>query len=278
MKLLTRTMMRIGALVFSCALLLAYFIPIYWMVITSLKSAGGVLVFPPTFLVPEPQWNNFADAYRAFPFLHYLKNSLIVSISIILCQCITVIPAAYAFARLDFRGKSFFFGLTLASVMIPAQLVFLPIFLLMSKLGLINTYASLILPSASSAFGIFMLRQTFKQVPEEIIEAARLDKASELSIIFNIMLPIARPTLAALGLLTFISVWNDYFWPFVLTTNDTVRTLPLGIASLKMLDAGLTIPYHTMMAGNLMLIAPVIILFVVAQKQIVSAFTYMGEK
>jgi sn-glycerol 3-phosphate transport system permease protein len=248
------------------------------MVITSLKSAGEILVFPPTFLVPEPQWVNFADAYRAFPFMHYLKNSLIVSSAIILCQCLTVIPAAYAFARLDFRGKSFLFGLTLASVMIPAQLVFLPVFLLMSKLGLLNTYASLILPSASSAFGIFMLRQTFKQVPEEILEAARLDKAGELSIVFNIMIPIARPTLAALGLLTFISVWNDYFWPFVLTTNDAVRTLPLGIASLKMLDAGLTIPYHTMMAGNLMLIAPVILLFILAQKQIISAFTYMGEK
>jgi len=270
--------MRIGALAISCVLLLTYFIPIYWMVITSLKSAGEILVFPPAFLVPEPQWVNFAEAYRAFPFMHYLKNSLIVSGAIILCQCLTVIPAAYAFARLDFRGKSLFFGLTLASVMIPAQLIFLPVFLFMSKLGLINTYASLILPSASSAFGIFMLRQTFKQVPEEILEAARLDKAGELSIIFNIMLPIARPTLAALGLLTFISVWNDYFWPFVLTTNEAVRTLPLGIASLKMLDAGLTIPYHTMMAGNLMLIAPVIVLFVLAQKQIISAFTYMGEK
>ena len=146
MKPLARTAVRIGVPVVSSALLLTYFIPIYWMVITSLKSAGGILVFPPTFLVPEPQWNNFLEAYEAFPFMRYLKNSLIVSASIILCQCVTVIPAAYAFARLEFRGKSFFFALTLASVMIPAQLVFLPVFLFMSKLGLINTYASLILP------------------------------------------------------------------------------------------------------------------------------------
>jgi sn-glycerol 3-phosphate transport system permease protein len=275
---LRRVAARAGRVLVSAALLLIYFVPFYWMVLTALKSPEETMLYPPTFTVSQPQWGNFADAFRAFPFARFLANSLIVSIAILACQCLTVIPAAYAFARLEFKGKSVFFALTLASVMIPAQLVFLPVFLLESRLGLINSLASLILPSASSAFGIFMLRQTFRQVPEEVLEAARLDKAGELGILLRIMLPIARPTLAALGLITFITVWNDYFWPLVLTTNDAARTLPIGIASLKLLDGGITIPYHTMMAGNLMLIAPIVIVFVVAQKQIIKAFTYMGEK
>lgn len=121
-----------------------------------------------------------------------------------------------------------------------------------------------------------MLRQTFRQVPEELLEAARLDKAGELHILFKIMLPLARPTLATLGLLTFISTWNDYFWPLVLTTNDAVRTLPLGIASLRMVERG--IAYHVVMAGNLILVSPIVIIFLIAQRYVIRSFTYMGEK
>jgi sn-glycerol 3-phosphate transport system permease protein len=141
---------------------------------------------------------------------------------------------------------------------------------------MINTYWSLILPFASSAFGIFMLRQTFKQVPQELIEAARLDKSSELKIILKIMLPIARPTVVPLALLTFIGTWNDYFWPLVMTTNDTVRTLPVGIVSLRLVESGIN--YHTVMAGNVILIIPILIVYVIAQQHIIKAFTYMGEK
>jgi sn-glycerol 3-phosphate transport system permease protein len=278
MKTILRLVSVLGRALTTVAILLAFFVPFWWMILTALKSKGDTLRFPPVFWVSQPHWENFAVAFGAFPFLKYLGNSLIVTGAILLCQIVTVIPAAYAFARYTFPGKRLLFGLTLASVMIPAQLIFLPVFILMSRLGLINHYASLILPSAASAFGIFMLRQTFRQVPEEILEAARLDKASELAIIMRIMLPIARPTLAALGLLTFIASWNDYFWPLVLTTNDTVRTLPLGIASLRLLESGISIPYQTVMAGNLMLILPIVLIFIVAQRQIIKAFTYMGEK
>ena len=162
------------------------------------------------------------------------------------------------------------------TMMIPAQLIFMPIFVMFSRIGWINTYQSLILPFASSAFGIFMLRQTFKQVPNELIEAAKLDRASEWKIICKIMLPLARPTLTTLALLTFINTWNDYFWPLVLTTKDTVRTLPVGIASLRQIESGIN--YHVLMAGNVMLVIPIIIAFVLAQKQIIKAFTYMGDK
>jgi len=135
---------------------------------------------------------------------------------------------------------------------------------------------SLILPFATSAFGIFMMRQSFMQVPEETLEAAKLDKASEFKIITKIMLPAAKPTMYMLALFSFISTWNDYFWPLIITTNDKVRTLPIGISSLRMVEGGIT--YHIVMAGNFLLIIPIVIVFIIAQKQIIRAFTYTGEK
>jgi sn-glycerol 3-phosphate transport system permease protein len=262
--------------ILNILILLIFFVPFYWMVLTAVKSLGETMLFPPTFFVKSPHFENFINAYEAIPFLNFTVNSLIVTAGTLLCQFLTVIPAAYAYARYTFPLKNLFFGITLATMMIPGQLIFLPIFLLFSKWGLINSYWSLILPSASSAFGIFMLRQTFKQVPEELIEAARLDKSGELKIIFKIMLPIARPTVVTLGLLTFISTWNDYFWPLVMTTNDSVRTLPVGIVSLRMVESGIS--YHTVMAGNVILIVPILVVYFLAQKHIIKAFTYMGEK
>jgi sn-glycerol 3-phosphate transport system permease protein len=253
-----------------------FFIPFYWMGLTAVKTLGQSLRMPPMFWVSNPQWENFKAVFNAIPFFQMLKNSVIVTSGILICQFFTVIPAAYSFARFKFAGSGFLFGLALATMMIPAQLVFLPLFLMFSRMGLINHYASLILPSATSAFAIFMLRQTFKQVPRELIEAAKLDNAGELKIVFKLMLPIAWPTVVTLGLITFISHWNDYFWPFVLTTNNAVRTLPVGITSLRITEGG--IKYHILMAGNVLLALPVLIAFFFAQKQIIKAFTYMGVK
>lgn len=257
-------------------LFLIFFIPFYWMILTSIKTLGQTLKTPPLFWVDNPQWANFARAYSAIPFLHMLKNSVVVAVTTLACQAITVIPAAYAYARFQFKLNGLLFGITLATMMIPGQLIFLPVFLLLSKMGLINNYLSLILPSATSAFGIFMLRQNFKQVPQELIEAARLDKAGEFRLLTRVMLPIARPTLVTLAMLTFIGSWNDYFWPLVFTTTDAVRTLPVGISALAKTENGIS--YHILMAGNVLLIAPVLVAFIFAQKQIIKAFTYMGDK
>ena len=255
---------------------MVFFIPFFWMLITSIKTLGQTLRIPPLFWVSDPQWQNFAKVFERIPFFPMLKNSIIVAVGILGCQCLTVIPAAYAFARFRFKGDSFLFGLTLATMMIPAQMIFLPLFLMFSKAHLVNNYLSLILPSASSAFAIFMLRQNFKQIPEEIIEAARLDNASEFKIMYRIMLPIARPTVVTLALITFINTWNDYFWPMVITTNNAVRTLTVGISSLNLSEGG--IDYHILMAGNVLLAAPVLIAFFFAQNQIIKAFTYIGDK
>ena len=267
---------KVARILISIVIFAVFFIPFYWMVLTSVKSLSETLTFPPSFFVENIHFENFTKAMSTGPFLQYAKNSIIVTIAILVLQFLTVIPAAFAFARYKFRGKNLSFGLIMSTMMIPAQLVFLPVFVMFSKYKMMNSYASLIIPFASSAFGIFMLRQTFMQVPQELIEAARLDDASELKIMFKIMLPIAKPTLITLGLLTFISTWNDYFWPMVLTTKDVMRTLPVGVAGIAKVDGG--IAYNVLMAGNMVLIIPILIVFFLAQKHIIQAFTYIGEK
>lgn len=257
-------------------LLLIFLVPFYWMILTSLKTLGQTLKMPPTFWVNSPEWSNYIKAFNVIPFMSMLKNSVIVTSSILVCQAITVIPAAYAFARFRFKGKNILFGITLATMMIPAQLIFLPVFLTLSKLNLINNYLSIILPSATSAFAIFMLRQTFMQIPEELIEAGKLDNAGEIKVLMKIMIPIAIPTLVTLAMLTFINSWNDYFWPFILTTTDEIRTLTVGITSIRKSEGGAN--FHTLMAGNMMLAAPVLIVFFFAQSKIIKAFTYIGDK
>lgn len=253
-----------------------FFVPFYWMALTAIKTLGQTLQSPPVFFVSKPQLQNFITAFQAIDFIHYFQNSIITTIGIMAAQLITVVPAAYAFARFSFRGKGLLFGMVLATTMIPAQLVFLPVFLILSKMGLINTYWSLILPQATSAFGIFMLRQNFMQIPAELIEAARLDKAGEFKIMFRIMLPMSKSTVTTLALLTFIGSWNDYFWAKVLTTNDTVRTLPVGITALRNVDGG--VANHIVMAGNLIMMVPILVAFILAQKQILKAFAYTGVK
>lgn len=263
-------------IIISLAVFLIFFFPFFWMLITSVKSLGEIMIFPPT-LIPETiHLENYVRAFNSMAFLKYLGNSCIVTFSVLVLQMITVVPAAYAFSQYKFKGRNILFALTLITMMIPSQLVFLPLFILFSKLGLINTYASLILPFATSAFGIFMLRQTFNQMPKELIEAAKMDKASEWKIIYKLFLPMAKPTLVTMALLTFIVTWNDYFWPLVMTTNDMVRTLPVGVASLRNLETGIN--YDVLMASNIMLTLPIIAVYFVAHKQIIKAFTYLGDK
>lgn len=237
-----RTVCRTARGAVSVLMLLVFFVPVYWMLLTAVKTMGQCYQTPPAFWASNPAWDNFTRAFEAIPFWNMLKNSLIVTAGTLLCQCVTVIPAAYAFARMRFRGEKLLFGAVLATMMIPAQLIFLPVFLLFSQAGLINSYISLIIPHGTSAFAIFMLRQTFRQVPDELLEAARLDKAGQWKIITRIMLPLARPTLLTLCLLTLVTTWSDYFWPFVMTTNNDVRTLSVGVSMLRIVDGGVDYP------------------------------------
>ena len=267
---------RIGRWVVNVLLVLVFFFPFFWMVSSSLKTLGETMQFPPTLLPTEPQWGNYDGAISSIPFGKYLLNSVIVTLAVLALQTVTVVPAAYAFSQYRFRGRGLLFGVTLVTMMVPAQLVFLPLFVLFAKMQMINTYWSLILPFATSAFNIFMLRQTFNQMSAELIEAAHLDGASEFKIIVRLFLPMAKATLVTCALLTFISTWNDYFWPLVLTTNDAVRTLPVGVASMRASESGIN--YHLLMAANVLLCLPIMVVYLFANKHIIKAFSYIGDK
>lgn len=256
---------------------LIFVFPFAWMFLTSFKSLGEVFQFPPQLLPEAWLWENMKTAWETGPFLTYFFNSLIVTVGILILQLITGVLAAYAFARYQFKGRDLLFGLTLVALMVPPQITFVPVFLQMSHWGWLNTYLSLIIPYAASAFGIFLLRQAFRQVPEEVIEAARLDQASEWKIIWRIMVPMARPVLVTFGLFSFIYHWNDYFWPLVMTNQEAIRTLPIGIAMLKDASSG-GVMWNVVMAGNLILVIPILIIFFVAQRQIIRAFVYSGVK
>ncbi|GIO34811.1 sugar ABC transporter permease [Paenibacillus albilobatus] len=257
-------------------LVLIFALPFVWMLSTSLKTLPETMIFPPEWIPRHPVWKNYADAWHTGPFLHYITNSVIISVSILILQMLTIIPASYAFARYKFAGSGFLFSVVMVTLMIPSQLIFLPVYLELSTFKLLNTHLGLILPFASSAFGIFLLRQAFRQISDELIEAARLDQAKEWKIIVRIMVPMVKPVLVTFALFSFIAHWNDYFWPLVMTTNETARTLPIGIAKIREVEGVGT--WNILMAGNLILVAPILVVFFLSQRQIIKAFVYNGVK
>ncbi|NHN29972.1 carbohydrate ABC transporter permease [Paenibacillus agricola] len=246
------------------------------MISTSLQTMDETMTFPPTLLPAMPQWGNFVEAMQAGPFLTYAKNSIIVTVSVILLQLVVLVPAAYAFAKYKFKGKEIYFSFVLLAFMIPGQVTFIPVYLMLADWGWIHTLLPQIVPFMTNAFGIFLLRQYFMQIPEEIIESARLDNASEFTIIRKIMIPMSLPALATIGLFSFVSHWNDYFWPLVMTDSSDVRPLTIGISMLR--DTEGISSWHIIMAGNVVLVLPILIVYFFCSKQIVKAFVYSGIK
>lgn len=197
-------------------------------------------------------------------------------LSVILLQMLVVVPAAYAFAKYEFKGKKIMFGSILIALMMPTQITFLPVYLMMSKWGLINSLLPQILPFITNAFAIFLLRQYFMQVENELIEAAKLDGASEWRVILQIMMPMSKPALASIILFSFVGQWNEYFWPLVMTNADMYRTLPVAIAQLKEMEGMAN--WQIVMAGNAILVLPVLLVYLFASKQIMKSFAYSGIK
>ncbi|NOU98053.1 ABC transporter permease subunit [Paenibacillus sp. LMG 31456] len=256
--------------------LMVFIFPFLWMISTSLQTFRETLSFPPTLIPASPQWINFVEAMSAGPFLTYAKNSVIITGSIIILQLIVMIPAAYAFAKYKFRGKNILFGLVLLAFMIPGQITFIPVYLMMADWGISKTLLPQIIPFMSSAFGIFLLRQYFMQIPQEIVEAARLDNASEFKIMCHIMIPMSKAALATIALFSFVSHWNDYFWPLIMTDSAAIRPLTVGIAMLRETE-GIS-NWHIIMAGNVVLVVPILVVYLFCSKQIVKAFVYSGIK
>jgi sn-glycerol 3-phosphate transport system permease protein len=258
-----------GAVLIVVALL--WLGPYAWMTITSLKTLPEITRAPAYPLPQSIQLGAYREVLAAVPVMRYFANSVIMAVAIALLQIALALPAGYALAKLRFVGKRWAFGLVLACLLIPAQVTFVPVFTMLGSVGLVNTFAALILPFGVSALGTFLVRQALLSVPDEIIEAARMDGASELRIIYGLLGPMLRPTLAAMFLFSFVFHYNDYFWPLVMTTDDDVRTLPLAIALLR--EQGTGVRWHLVMAGNVILSLPVLALFAVAQRQILRAVT-----
>ena len=250
--------------------------PFYWMVSTSLKDYTEALQFPPTLFPKTGHWENYTHVFEIVPIGLYFRNSVVVSLLVLVLQYLIIVPAAYSFARHEYFGKNLFFGIVLLGLMIPQQITFLPVYFMFSNMRLLKTFIPLVLPFISNPFGIFMLRQYFMQIPQEVIEAARLDDAGNMKIMFKVMMPMAKPALITIGLLSFISTWNSYFWPLIMTSSETFRTLPVGIAALKSSET--LQMWHIIMAGNVVLVIPILLVYMFASKKIRNSFVYSGIK
>jgi sn-glycerol 3-phosphate transport system permease protein len=239
------------------------------MTITSFKTLPEI-VEAPTYPLPRAfQLGAYRDVFATLPVARYFVNTIVMSVAIALVQIALALPAGYALAKLHFVGKRWAFVAVLACLLIPAQVTFVPVFTMLGAVHLVNTFAALVLPFGVSALGTFLVRQALLAVPDEIIEAARMDGASEAMIVYGLLAPIIRPTLASLFLFSFVFHYNDYFWPLIMTTDDRVRTLPLAIALLR--EQGTGVRWHVVMAGNVILSVPVLVLFAAAQRQILRA-------
>jgi sn-glycerol 3-phosphate transport system permease protein len=239
------------------------------MVLTSFKTLPEIVEAPSA---PLPSGLNL-EAYHAvletMPLARYFYNTTAMALLIAALQIAVALPAGYALAKLDFQGRRWAFALVVSTLLIPAQVRFVPVFGTLAEVGLVNTMTALVLPFGVSAFGTFLIRQALLSVPDSIIEAARMDGAKERYIVFGLLPPILKPTLVSFFLFSFVYHWNDYFWPLVMTTDDAVRTLPLGIALLR--EQGTGVRWHIVMAGNVILSVPALAVFALAQKHLVRA-------
>jgi sn-glycerol 3-phosphate transport system permease protein len=248
--------------------------PYVWMTLTSLRTLPEILASAAYPIPSSLQLGAYREVFATVPVARCFANTLIMALGIATLQIVLALPAGYALAKLRFIGKPVAFALVLACLLIPAQVTFVPVFTMLGAVGLVNTFGALILPFGASALGTFLVRQALLSVPDELIEAARMDGAGELRIVYGILAPMLRPTLASLFLFSFVFHYSDYFWPLVMTTDDSVRTLPLAIALLR--EQGTGVRWHIVMAGNVILSVPVRIVFSLAQRQILRAVTARG--
>lgn len=251
------------------------FLPIVFMLTTSLKAPDEVFEFPPSLLPDVPQWQNYVKLFQNLPMPRYMFNTFVVSAAAVVFNVIFDSMAAFAFARLRFPGKNALFLLLISSLIIPFQITMIPTFLIVKNLGWIDTYVGLIAPTAGGAFGIILLRQFLISFPKSLEDSARIDGAGYARIYAAIVLPLARPALATLAVLTFMFTWDDFLWPLIITNSDLMRTIQLG---LQMLRGEYTMNWEVLMAGSVTALAPVFLLFVVAQRFFVEGITMSGTR
>lgn len=279
-KTWTHRLGRVALHVLLTGIAATMLMPLFWMVLTSLKTTGGDTAW---FLRPagwEPETftlSNYARIWTVFSFGRYYLNSVFVACAVTSLQVLFCSLAAFAFARLRFPGRDTIFFLYLATLMVPGNITLIPLYFLFYQLGWIDTYRVLIIPHIFSAYGTFMLRQFFLSLPQQLEEAAEVDGASKLRTYWEIILPISKPGLISLALLTFIGNWASYLYPFIFTTSDDIKTLPLGVAMFVSLMEG---EYHwnLLMTGSVLMLLPIVALFLLGQRYFIAGANIGGVK
>lgn len=247
-------------------------IPFVWMISLSLKSPGEI--FDTSFSLLPHDWHaveNYSRALTESSLPRFMLNGVIVCAAILVLQIVVCAPAAYALAKLRFKGREFLFGLVLLALLIPSQVLALPLFILCHRLGLLNTYAALILPFVVSPFGIFLFRQFFKTIPDDVIHAARLDGLSEFAIVWRIVVPMALPVVIAFSIFSVVSHWNDLFWPLIAVSSEALMPPPLGIVAFRNEEVGTD--FGPLMATATLVVAPLLVAFLAAQRWFIEGLT-----
>lgn len=264
--------------IFLGMLSIVFLFPFLWMLMTALKTPQEIIMGMEQFFPKNPQWDNFRKAITTIPFFRYLLNSVIIVVSVMLGTLISSSTAAYAFSKLEWKGRDKWFIILLSTMMIPLHVVLIPTFVLYAKIGWLGTRLPLIVPSffgGGAAFYIFMLRQFFKGIPKEISESAVIDGANHFQIFIRIMLPLCRPALVTVLLFTFMATWNDYFGPLIFLSNPEHWTLALGLRAFQQQYSG---RYDLMMAASIIIMSPTLILFFFTQKTFIEGISFTGIK
>jgi multiple sugar transport system permease protein len=250
-------------------------VPLIWMAIVSVETRQQATSFPPVLIPSSVHLSNYSAAWNAAPFAHFFINSLLYSVATVAGNLLFCSLAAYAFARIRFFGRNVLFVVLLATLMVPFQVILIPTFLIVKKIGLVDSVGGLIMPNLCSAFGIFMLRQFFRTLPIELEEAARIDGTSRLGILFKIVLPLSLPALATLGIIQFMWSWNDFLWPLIIIDSANHAPLQLGLSTLQ--GAHFT-QWNLLMAGTLMSQVPMLAVFLFAQRWFIRSIAFTGIK
>ena len=255
---------------------LIFVVPLFWVLSASFKNLQQIYTFPPVWIPTEPRLSNYSEAWTSAPFGRFYLNTIITTLFGVALEVVNALLTAYALVFMRFPGKNLIFIVLLAALMVPIHVTILPNYLTIASLGWVNTYQGIILPGASVAFGAFLLRQHFLTLPHEIPEAARLDGASHLQTLWYVILPISRPMLVTVTLVSVVTKWNDFLWPLISTNSENMRTLPIGLAYLFSAEGASQ--WGLIMAATIFVILPVLLLFLRWQRHIVSGLTSGATK
>jgi multiple sugar transport system permease protein len=250
--------------------------PFVWMLLSSFKPEAEIRADPPTWWPHDLTFANYGKLFDQLDFPTFFTNSVVVAVLTTLGNLLFGSAAGYALAKLPFAGKRLLFGIVLGTLMVPSIVTMVPLFVLSANLGLVNTLAGLILPYLAQAFGVFLMRQFILSIPDDLLEAARIDAASEWRIYWQIVLPLCRPALATLGILTFLASWNNFLWPLVVSTEEGTYTLPVALA-LYAIGQNRT-EYDILLAGAVVIVVPVIVVFLLLQRHFVRGIATTGLK